>query len=158
MRKTFSKLITLIVCIEMTACTDQYTICSQSKNSNLNAAFRTISNNSDVSFSASSLYMINLTTGNLQFDQKPGISAVSSNLSLLLDSTSFAIKVSATMPADTFTVYYNRAKLFLSLECGEIDVFNINRIKTTKNSIDSIKVLNAAVTNDFQSNINIYFK
>ncbi len=157
MRKTFSILTFFIASIEMTSCTDQYTICSQSKNSNLNAAFRTISNNTDVSFSASSLYMLDLTNGNLLFDQKAGISAVSSNLSLSLDSTSFAIKVSATMPADTFTVYYNRAKLFLSLECGEIDVFNINRIKTTKNSIDSITVLNTAVTNDFRSNINIYF-
>ncbi len=157
MRKTFSIITSVIACIEMTACTDQYTICNQSKISNLNASFRTISNNSDVSFSASSLSMSNLTTGNLLFDQKPGISAVSSNLSPAVDSTSFAIKVSATMPADTFTIYYTRAKLFISLECGEIDVFNISRTKTTKNTVDSIKVLNAAVTNNFQSNINIYF-
>ena len=157
MRKTISILTSLIVCIEMTACTDQYTICNQSKISNLNASFRTVSNNSDISFSASSLSMRDLTTGNVLFDQKPGISAVSSNLSLVVDSTSFAIKVSASLPADTFTVYYTKARLNLSLECGEIDVFNINRIKTSNNSIDSIKVLNAAVTNDFQSNINIYF-
>lgn len=157
MRKTFSILTSLIVCIEMTACTDEYTICSQSKNSNLNCAFRSISNNADVPFVASSLTLSNLSSGNLLFDQKPGISSVSTNLSALLDSTSFAIKASSTMPADTFTVYYTRAKLFLGLECGEIDVFNISRINTTTNSIDSIRVLNAAVTNNFQSNINIYF-
>ncbi len=141
----------------MTACTDQYTICNQSKISNLNSSFRTISNSTDVSYTASSLTMKNLTSGSQLYDQKPGISSIQNNLSLLVDSTSFAIQVSASMPADTFTVYYTKAKLNLSLECGEIDIFNINRIVTSKNSIDSIKVLNAAVTNNFQSNINIYF-
>lgn len=157
MRAPFYILSYLVVCAGMSACTDQYTICNQSKISNLNSSFRTITNNTDVSYTASSLSMKNLTSGNQLYDQKPAISAIQNNLSLLVDSTTFTIQASASMPADTFTVYYTKAKLNLSLECGEIDIFNINRIVTSKNSIDSIKILNAAVTNSFQSNINIYF-
>ncbi len=146
-----------ILCVGLTACTDQYTICNQSKISNLNSSFRTISGTTAIGYTASLLSASDLTSGIVLFNQKPAISGISSNLSLLVDSTTYSIKVSATMQADTFTVYYNRAKLNLSVECGEIDIFNINRIKTTNNSIDSITIANAAVNNSFQNNINIYF-
>lgn len=157
MRKCLPIATLIVACSAITACTDQYTICNQTKISNLNSSFRTISNNADVSYTPASLSMRDLTAGNVLFDQRQGISNVSSNLSLAVDSTSFTLQVAPAMPIDTFTVYYNRSKLLLSLECGEIDVFNINRISTTTYNIDSIRLINPAVTNNYQSNLSIYF-
>ncbi|RYF91876.1 MAG: hypothetical protein EOO03_00280 [Chitinophagaceae bacterium] len=157
MRKYIPFASLMVACAAFTSCTDQYTICNQAKISNLNSSFRTISNNTDVSFTPAALTMRDITSGNLLFDQRAGISSVSSNLSLSTDSTSFSLQVAPAMPTDTFTVYYSKSRQFLSLECGEIDVFTINRISNTTHKIDSIKLVDAAVNNNYLPNLRIYF-
>ncbi|MBC7868019.1 MAG: hypothetical protein H7X88_10855 [Gloeobacteraceae cyanobacterium ES-bin-316] len=156
MRKTVLG-ITSLLCLHIISCTDQYTICTQSKFSNLNTSLRTFSNNLEINYTASSLTLKTLDNNNFVYDQKANISSISNPLVPATDSITYFIKVSTSLPADTFKVFFDTQMLFLSIECGEIIVHNISRISTTKNSIDSIKIVNPAVRNDYENNLKIYY-
>ena len=68
-------------------------------------------------------------------------------LSPLTDSCSYALMPdsSAVNSIDTLTFYYNRNLHFLSNACGFTYFFSLQRISTTTNNIDSVRIINSDV-------------
>lgn len=60
---------------------------------------------------------------------------------------SFTTDTFLTTP-DTLTFYYERKLQFLSNACGYTYFYSIDSVHTTKNNIDSVRILNSSVTNN----------
>ncbi len=50
--------------------------------------------------------------------------------------------------ADTVTFYYTSSVHFISNSCGYTNYYNLDSVHSTKNVLDSISVVNPAVTNN----------
>lgn len=62
--------------------------------------------------------------------------------------------------ADTVTFYYTSSVHFISNSCGYTNYYNLDSVRSTKNVVDSIALVNPAVTNDQTAqarHIQIYF-
>ena len=57
---------------------------------------------------------------------------------------------------DTLIVTHQNTDKYLSLECGSIKIHSVDTILTTKNFIDSIRIVNRKVNNINVENIKIY--
>ncbi len=77
------------------------------------------------------------------------ISQFGLSLSKAYDSCSWIIRPdSAVTLQDTLTFYYERQLRFLSNSCGYTNYFNLNRVTTTHNGLDSAIINRADVTAD----------
>ncbi len=157
MKKNCVGIVSILLCLQFCSCTDQYTICNQSKFANLNASFYKITTGGEVDNTPASLTLSVLNSSSFIYNQQPNVPLISTGLNPLADSVSYYIKLSVAMPADTVKIVYSNSIKNLSLECGEINVYDIIRINTTANTIDSIKIVNPAVRNDYQKNLKIYY-
>lgn len=64
----------------------------------------------------------------------------------------------SSLDKDTITFYYNRQLHFISNACGYTNYYSIYEVKSTSYNIDSIKLINGAVTNDANiENVKIYY-
>jgi len=157
MKNICGRLGMVVLIFQIISCTDQYTICNQTKIANLNMAFFTIIPSGESATAPASLTLNVLNSPNFIYKQKPLVSVVNTGLNPLYDSIVYFIKLSDPAPADTIKLKYSNRNQFLSAECGEIPVYDIISATTTANNIDSIKIVQAAVLNQNQKNLKIYF-
>jgi len=81
-------------------------------------------------------------------------------LASITDSCRYAIQPdSAIVSFDTLTFYYDRKLQFLSNACGYTYYFNLKRVRTTFNNIDSVKLTNTEVNSNAnsQEHVQIFF-
>ncbi len=71
------------------------------------------------------------------------------SLSQVADSSSWIIRPdSAFALQDTLTIFYDRQLRFLSNACGYTNFYNLKRVSTTRNAIDSAIINRGDVTTD----------
>jgi hypothetical protein len=156
MKKFFLSTITFLLCLEFSSCTDQYSICDQIKYANLNASFYKITAGGE-SVNIAPSFSLAALNGTLIYNQQPNVSNFGLQLVPAIDSASYIISFSASLPADTFNIYYSSSIQNLSVECGNIDVHDIRLIRTTNHTIDSIVIANPSVRNENMKNLKFYF-
>jgi hypothetical protein len=142
--------------ILLLSCQDEYTICNQSKIIELKAKFYT---NTAGTISAVNAPKLTLSTldGVVIYNQQSNMPGFSTMLNPLIDSVRYAIKIADNFQSDTITVRYNSSSQYLSPECGNIFIHNINSISLTHNTLDSIKISTNSVTNTGVENLRIFF-
>lgn len=155
MKKLF--LIFIFGIIILTSCKDEYTICDLSKDVRFIATFNQRVNGADVLLNAPSLNIILLTNNSSIYTQQANVSTFSFPLNSLVDSAKYSFKVANNLQADTVTIIYTSTGANLSLECGAVTYHNISKIKTTTNTIDSVKIINPVLNTDLQQNAKFYF-
>jgi hypothetical protein len=140
-----------------TSCQDQYNICEQNKNVEAKAGFYQKNGAVDVLTAPPQLSFGVLGSSTLLYNQATGFTTIAIGLNPGIDSAKFYVKTATASPPDTLTIFYSTQSINLSAECGNINNFTISNAKTTLNTLDSVKIINAAVNNVATENIKIYF-
>jgi hypothetical protein len=90
----------------------------------------------------------------LLYDSAINIGQIELPLSPANDSTSFSIQIGNT--TDVLTVFYDKEPHQISLDCGYNFFYTITRGTTTLNNFDSVLVINPAINEEFNQNIQIF--
>jgi Family of unknown function (DUF6452) len=91
------------------------------------------------------------------YNQQMGVPALSLGLSPVADSVKYVIRLSNTLPADTLTLHYTNGMQNLGPECGDITIHNFTWLRTTTNTLDSVKIVAPGVNNIPKENLRIYY-
>jgi hypothetical protein len=150
-------IITALCALVLCACEDNYTICNQSKQVNYRAGFYTKNGAVDVPTAPAALTLTFPGTSNFIYSQQPNIPFLLLGLNPAADSIQYLIRVGNTLPADTITFFYTNGNQDLGSECGVITVHNFTRVRTTTNTLDSIRIVAPVVNNTEQENLRIYY-
>lgn len=146
---------TAVVCAVLSSCGDQYTICGTSKRVNLNAGFYHLVNNVPTLQPVPS-FSLSILNGAALFTQAANQSQFGLELSPAKDSLSYQLSIGGS-PADTLVAVYTTQVQNLSVDCGSINVYNLQRVYCTTHQLDSVRIVNAQVSNMFEQNIQIYY-
>lgn len=129
--------------------------CEQSTVSALNAGFYSILDSIPESTSVDNFTVYGIgREDSLIYDQASSVGSFVLPLSPSCDTTGFVFTLGAA--TDTVTFLYSRELHLLSMECGFVTYYYIERIDNTSNTIDSISVVNKKVTTGDDENIQIY--
>jgi hypothetical protein len=131
----------LIGCFFITSCKDIYTICDLSKDVRFIAGFYQKSGAVDVVASAASLTIIDYATGAAIYSNQQNVTSFALPLNPQVDSAKYIITIAGNLPKDTVTLVYTSQGVNLSLECGTVTYHTLSKIRTTINTIDSIKIM-----------------
>ena len=156
MNKSFRLLLFLVLSIAMVTCKDDYNICDQSKNVFFKAGFYNASTGVDSVHTAPS-FSFAVLGNNYIYKQQSNISTFVFSLNSAVDSASYFISLSNTLPADTLTLVYTTQSMLISPECGSVFINTITRVYSTSHTIDSVKISNPAVNLASNENVKIYF-
>lgn len=141
----------------LTSCKDEYTLCDLSKDVRFIATFNQRINGADVLTPAPNLNIIQLSNNSALYTQQANIATFSFPLNSLIDSAKYSFKLAGNLQADTVTIIYTSTGTNLSLECGAVTYHNISKIKTTTNTLDSVKITNPVLNTDLLLNAKFYF-
>lgn len=147
----------LITYLFLVGCKDEYSICNESKNVLLQTNLYTHNNGVEQPFAASSFSLSVLYNPQPIYNNITNLSSFLLPLNPTMDSVVYQIKTSNTATADTFSILYSTNNIQLSAPCGSLNVHRILRVSSTHNSIDSIQIKNADITNLQKENIKIYY-
>ncbi len=140
-----------------TSCKDEYTLCDLSKDVRFIASFNQRINGTDVLMAAPNLSITQLSNNSALYTQQVNVSTFSFPLSPVADSAKYSFKLANNLQADTVTIIYTSTGTNLSLECGPVTYHNISKIKTTTNTLDSVKITNPVLNTDLLQNAKFYF-
>lgn len=59
--------------------------------------------------------------------------------------------------ADTLWVWHENLPYFTSMECGTVMHYALQRVESTRHLIDSVRIVDAGVTNTLRENVKIYY-
>ena len=59
--------------------------------------------------------------------------------------------------ADTLWVWHENLPYFTSMECGTVMHYSLQRVESTRHLIDSVRIVDAGVTNTLRENVKIYY-
>ncbi len=147
----------LIGILLIAGCKDEYTICNESRNVLLQTNLYTVTSGVEQPFAASGFSLSVINNTQLIYNNNTGISSFLLPLTPGLDSTVYKIVTSSTATPDTLSILYSTNNVQLSVPCGTINMFRILRVTSTRNSIDSLRVKDAEVSNLQKENIKIYY-
>lgn len=145
-----------ILCF-IVSCTDQYTLCTLSKEIRFIGRFYQRISGQDVLAQAPGLIIHQLNVATPIFPLQQNVSTFSFPLNPLSTSASYIISVGNNQPQDTLTITYTSQGTNLSPECGSVIYHNITALSSTTHTIDSVKISNATVNTDPAENAKIYF-
>ncbi len=139
------------------SCQDQYDICDQPRTVNFNAAlYHSVAGAETIAY-ADSLTISLLDASTNIYNQAPQASKFNFPLIPVVDSSRYFIRLNNNWPGDTLTILYATQTFNISPECGNVNIHNLLNVYSTTNSIDSVKLINAAVNTSTAENIKIYF-
>ncbi len=138
------------------SCTDEYTLCTQSKEVRFIGRFYQRVSGQDVLAQAPGLIItqLNNTTPIYSFPQS--VNNFSIPLNPLENTASYVITV-GNNPKDTLSILYTSQGVNLSPECGSVIYHTITGIYSTSHTIDSVKISKASINTDPAENAKIYF-
>ena len=148
---------TTAVLVILSSCQDEYTICEQNKLVQTNLRFYQKNGSLDVLTAPQQLTFGALGSSTFLYSEVTGINTLDINLKPGLDYAKYYVKTDLLAPADTLTLFYSTQIITLSAECGNLNYFQLSNIKTTLNTVDSVKIINATVTNTSAENIKVYY-
>ncbi len=129
--------------------------CEQSTVSALNAGFYTIVDSLPESTKIDNFTVYGIgRADSLIYDQASSVGNFILPLSPSCDTTGFVFTLGAE--TDTVIFLYSRELHLLSMECGFVTYYYIEKIDNTSNTIDSVIVVNEKVTTGNDENIQIY--
>lgn len=156
MKRIFTFIFLFVAVVLFTSCHDTYSICDLNKTVTVKANLYTKVGGVESLASAPLFTLSVLNSPNKLYDQTPNVSTFGFILNPTTDSAKYIIKTSATLPLDTLTLFYTTQTVTLSQECGSINTHQITNVKTTLNTLDSVKIINPTVNNIFIDNLKIY--
>ena len=139
-----------------TSCKDEYNICDQNRLITMNGSFFTVTGGMEVPLAASNLSISNFNGASI-LTNVLNSTAFSLGLNSQIDSSKYVFTLGAGLQADTVTFFYNNQTIELSPECGDVDVQNLRSVRTTRNTIDSVRISNASVNNRLAQNIKVFY-
>jgi pantothenate kinase len=151
-------LIILFLASFLFSCTDDYTLCTESKVVQFSSFFYKKVGAQEVTANAPNLKIINLANNLEIFSNQINVASFSLVLNPLTDTMRFHISLASTLQADTLTVIYSTANKTLSAECGVISTHKILKAITTKHTLDTVKLTNVNVDNSPEPNSRIIFQ
>lgn len=151
-------LLTLLVAsaCAFTSCKDEYNICDQNRLITLNGGFFTVSGGMAVPVSVPNL-TINNINGASVIANAPNSTAFSLSLNDQIDSSKFVFTLSTGLQSDTVTFFYSNQTVEISPSCGNVIVQNLRSVRSTINTIDSVRISNASVTNRLAQNVRVFY-
>lgn len=147
----------LIGFLFLAGCKDEYSICNESRNVLLQSNLYTVNNGVEQPYPAPGFSLSVFNTSQPIYNNISNLSTFLLPLTPGLDSTLYQIITSSTATPDTLSILYSTNNVELSAPCGTINMFRILRVTSTHNSIDSIRIKNAEVSNLQKENIKIYY-
>jgi hypothetical protein len=139
------------------SCRDEFTLCTQSKEVKFNAAFFEKTGSIDIPKSAPTLTINPLGDPLAVVNGIANAQTFSLQLSSLVDTSKFVISISNTLRKDTIKIVYTSQNVLLSVDCGNIINYNIIKILSTKNTLDTVKITNPLVNTGLVQNAKFYF-
>lgn len=89
-------------------------------------------------------------------NRKVGAKEMDIPLSYTVGVDTFFLQYSDRL-ADTLWVWHENLPYFTSMECGTVMHYALQRVESTRHLIDSVRVVDAGVTNTLRENVKIYY-
>jgi hypothetical protein len=157
MKKNFSLLFCALVILSIFSCRDEYNICTLNKDVNLIGGFYQNIGGNEITAVAPNLTIATLNATSTIYSNQTNISVFSFPLSATVDSAKYVFTIANNLPKDTLTIVYSSRSEVVSAECGTATYNNITKLTSTKNTIDSVKIVSANVNTLLLKNIKIYY-
>ena len=137
-----------------TSCSDEYTICESPVNVSLNAGFyKNIAGTDSVATPAS--FSVSVLNGAAILTNASNRNGFFASLNPATDTSRFVITIEGT--TDTFKVAYSTQVQNVSVNCGDVNIYTLSAVSSTRHAIDSIKIVNPAVNTALPQNIRIFY-
>ncbi len=142
----------------ITSCRDDYSICNPTKDVRFIGGFYQRISGVDVPIQAPSLSIILLNAANPIYSNEPNLLEFSLPLNQQVDSAKYVLSLGNNQPLDTMTIVYSSQNAPADANaCGLYFVHTISKIYTTKNTIDSVKLIQPLINTSAMQNAKIYF-
>lgn len=139
------------------SCTDEYTLCTLSKEVRFIGRFYQRISGADVPAQVPGLTIFPLNSTTPVFPFQQNINTFSFPLNPISNTAAYIISLGNNQQQDTVTISYTSQGTNLSPECGSVIYHNITGITTTTHTIDSVKITTSAVNTDPVENAKFYF-
>jgi hypothetical protein len=140
------------------SCRDDYSICNPTKDVRFIGGFYQRVSGVDVPTPAPSLTVFLLNSTDIIYNNQPNLLEFALPLNQLADSLKYVLSLGNNQPIDTMTIVYSSQSGPADANaCGLFFVHTISKIYSTKNTIDSIKIIQPAVNTSSVQNAKIYF-
>jgi hypothetical protein len=140
------------------SCKDDYSICNPVKDIRFIGAFYQRIGGIDVPTPAPSFSVSLLNSASLIYNNQPNTLEFAVPLNEFADTSRFVLSLGNGQPKDTLTVVYSSQKNTTDGNaCGIIVVHTISGLYSTRNTIDSVKLIQPLVNTNPVQNAKIYF-
>jgi Family of unknown function (DUF6452) len=157
MKKKISLLFCALIVLSIFSCRDEYNICNLNKDVNLIGGFYQNIGGNEITAVAPNLTITTLNGTSSIYSSQPNISIFSFPLNASVDSAKYVFTIANNLPKDTLTIVYSSKSEVISAECGSAVYNTITKLTSTKNTIDSVKIVSANVNTLLLQNIKIYY-
>ena len=140
-----------------TACIDEYTLCNLNKEVRFTGGFYRKLGANDVASPAPKFTLSQLNVSPAFYSEQVNVQLFSLPLNAVTDSAKYVLKLDNNLQSDTITVIYSSQGVNLSVECGSVVYNTVTKVKTTINTIDSIKIVKPLVNTEAGENARIYY-
>ncbi len=147
----------VFACSLFASCRDDYSICNVSKEVNFAGGFFQKQGNAEIAVAANNLTITPLSGNPVFYNQQTAVSVFLLPLNPLTDSVQYIIKIAQGMPQDTVSIVYKAVNTTIGTDCGNAYFFNLRSIRSTLNTVDSVKIIKEQVDNTQIMNAKVYF-
>ncbi len=151
------RIIFLFLILSALASCENYTSCSGTVGTSMGISFHQIMDSTESDTILPALTVTGIGRTGSFYAKDTGLQIIRLPLSEIADSTAFYIQPDTTVQGDTIHILYNRNLHFVSSGCGFATYFNIDTIKYTRHSIDSIAIPVKTITTTDAKNVKIYY-
>lgn len=138
------------------SCRDEFTICELPTEVKLKTGLYEKINGSEQEAVISHLSVTRLGASAPDYNTD-NVSKFNLDLNPAVDSVKYLVTINSNAVRDTITYIYSGQNVNLSVECGDIYIYNLNGIKTTTHVIDSIAIADSKINTTSGENVKIYF-
>ena len=151
------QIIFLFLILSTLASCENYTSCSGTVGTSMGISFNQIIDSTESDTIPPTLTVTGIGRTGSFYARDSGLQIIRLPLSQIADSTAFYIQPDTTAQGDTINILYRRNLHFVSSGCGFATYFNIDTIKYTRHSIDSIAIPVKTITTTDAKNVKIYY-
>lgn len=124
-------------------------------------AMRETANAEPRSLAVDSLSIHGLDNPVLIYENRNNVSRVELPLHLAKDSVAFVLYIANPIEflpyvADTLWLYYQRRPVLISMDCGFVTFFDLERLAYSRNFIDTVTIENTSIINNLDEHIKIF--
>lgn len=140
------------------SCRDDYSICNPTKDVRFVGGFYQRVSGVDLPTPVPSFSLSLLNSTDLIYNSQPNLLEFALPLNQSFDSAKYVLSLGNNQPLDTMTIIYTSQNGPAEANaCGLFFVHTISKIYSTKNTIDSVKIIQPLVNSSSVQNAKIYF-